>query len=161
MADNNTSELAQAVQDITEKAELLVREEIALAKAEVTEKVTKLIKGAVVGIVAGIFAVAGLIYLLHAFSWLIWKLIDGDGNSFYLGFLIVAGLLFLLGGLAGFLATRFVKGATPPTPAMAIEEAQLIRQTVASSHPAKPIGPPAAVRAPDPAPSPARSEPVS
>ena len=152
MADRRTSDLGQAFQDVTEKAQLLVREEIELAKAEMTEKVSKLIRGAIVGIVAGIFAIAGLIYLLHALSWLIWKLLDGgDGDSQFLGFLIVAGALFLLGGLAGFLATRFLKGGTPPKPAMAIEEAQLIRQTVSSSRPAAPEGAPAAVQAPRPA----------
>ena len=36
-------------------------------------------------------------------------------------------LLFLLGGIAGFLASRFVKSGSPPTPQMAIEEAQLIK----------------------------------
>ena len=66
MADQQTSELARAIQDVTERAQLLVREEIALAKAEMTEKVTKLVKGAVFGIVAGVFAVFALIYLLHA-----------------------------------------------------------------------------------------------
>ena len=54
--NNDTSELGQAIQDVTEKVSLLVREEIELAKTEVTEKVTKLLKGAVVGIAAGIFA---------------------------------------------------------------------------------------------------------
>ena len=57
-----------------------MREEIALAKAEMTEKVTKLVKGAVFGIVAGVFAVFALIYLLHSLSWGIWELIGvGDG----------------------------------------------------------------------------------
>jgi uncharacterized membrane protein YqjE len=135
MADNQTSDLGQAIQDVTERASLLVREEIELAKAEVTEKVTRLIKGAVVGIVAGIFAVAGLIYLLHALSWLIWDLIGGT-RDFWLGFLIVAVALFLLGALAGFIAARFVKRGAPPTPAMAIEEAQLIKETITSEQPA-------------------------
>ena len=138
MADErSTSELGQAVQEISEKASLLVREEIELAKAEMTEKVTKLAKGAVVGIVAGIFAVFGLIYLLNALAWLIWKLLDGGGDFFYLGFLIVAVLLFVLGALAGFLAARSFKGGSPPTPTMAIEEAQLIKETVTSSRPAQ------------------------
>ena len=44
-----------------------------------TEKVTKLIKGAVFGIVAGVFAVFALIYLLHALSWGLWDLI-GSGD---------------------------------------------------------------------------------
>ena len=41
MADQGNSELARAVQEITERAELLVREEIALAKAEMTEKAAR------------------------------------------------------------------------------------------------------------------------
>jgi hypothetical protein len=140
MNDNETSELAQAIQEVSEKASLLVREEIELAKAEMTEKVTKLIRGAVVGIIGGIFAVFGLIYFLHAAAWFIWKLIGGS-DDFYLGFLIVAVALFLLGALAAFIAVRAFKRGTPPTPAMAIEEAQLIKETVTSSRPATPIGP--------------------
>ena len=138
--EQNQSDLARAIQDITEKAQLLVHEEIELAKAEMTEKVTKLIKGAVVGIVASIFAVAALIYLIHSFSWGVFALVSDDINFVWVGYLIAGGLLLLLGGLAAFLALRFVKGGTPPKPAMAIEEAQLIKQTVQSSRPAKPIG---------------------
>lgn len=135
--DNQTSELAQAIQDVSEKASLLVHEEIELAKSEMTEKVSKLIKGAVVGIVAGIFAVAGLIYLLHALSWLIWQLIGGSDN-FWIGFIIVAGALFLLGAVAGFLAARYVRKGTPPKPAMAIEEGRLIKETLTDQHAGKP-----------------------
>jgi uncharacterized membrane protein YqjE len=135
--DNQTSDLAQAIQDVTQKTSLLVHEEIELAKAEVTAKVSKLIKGAVVGLVAGIFAVAGLIYLLHALSWGIWQLIDGNDN-FWIGFLIVAVALFILGGIAGFLAARFVKKGVPPTPQMAIEEGKLIKETLTDPHAGKP-----------------------
>lgn len=147
MADNQTSEIAQAIQEVSEKASLLVHEEIELAKAEMTEKVTKLAKGAVVGIVAGIFAVFGLVYLLHSLAWLIWKLIGGTDN-FYIGFLIVAVLLFVLGGLAGFIAARAFKKGSPPTPAMAIEEGKLIKETVTSSRPATPLGPAGTVQSP-------------
>jgi len=144
MADNtdtDTSELGQAIQDITETATLLIREEIELAKTEVIAKVTKLITGAVVGIIAGIFAVFGLIYFLHAMAWLIWELIEGDVNSPWLGYLIVAVLLFVFGALAAFVAYRFVKRGVPPTPQMAIEEGRLIKETVSSAHPATPQGP--------------------
>jgi uncharacterized membrane protein YqjE len=127
-----TSDLGRAVQDVAEKAQLLVREEIELAKAEMSAKVNKLIKGIVAGAVAGIFAIFGLIYLLHGFAWLLWNLIDGDGESYWLGFLIVALVLFVLGAIGGFLAARFIKRGSPPTPQMAIHEAQLIRQTLAS-----------------------------
>jgi uncharacterized membrane protein YqjE len=147
MADNQTSDIAQAIQDVSEKASLLVREEIELAKAEMTEKITKLAKGAVVGIIAGIFAVFGLIYLLHAAAWLIWQL-TGTTSSYWLGFLIVAVALFVLGGLAGFIAARALKRGSPPTPAMAIEEGKLIKETISSSRPATPLGPAGTVQAP-------------
>jgi uncharacterized membrane protein YqjE len=147
MADNQTSEIAQAIQAVSEKASLLVHEEIELAKAEMTEKITKLVKGAVVGIVAGIFAVFGLIYLLEAAAWGVWDVIGGTRN-FWLGFLIVAVALFVLGGLAGFIAARAIKRGSPPTPAMAIEEGKLIKETVTSSRPATPLGPAGTVQAP-------------
>ena len=147
----STSELGQAIQEVSERASLLIREEIELAKAEMTEKVTKLLKGAVVGIVAGIFAVGALIYLLHSLSWGIFALVSDDINFVWVGYLIAGGLLLLLGGLAGFLATRFVKGGTPPTPVMAIEEGKLIKQTIETSRPAKPIGAGGRVEASDPA----------
>lgn len=131
-----TSELARAVQDVAERAQLLVREEIELAKAEVTTKVTKLAKGAAIGAAAGIFVLAGLIYFLHGASWFAWKLVRGDGtDNFYLGFLIVSGLIFLLGAIAGIIAARLLKKGAPPTPQMAIEEAHLIKQTVSGDTP--------------------------
>ena len=138
--DQTTSELGRAVQEVSERASLLVREEIALAKAEMTEKATKLAKGAAVGTVAGIFAVFALIYLVHSLSWGIWALLSDDINFVWVGYLIAGGLLLLLGGLAGFLAARFFKSGSPPTPQMAIEEGKLIKETIESSRPAKPIG---------------------
>ena len=104
-SDTTTQNIAQAIQEVSERATLLVREEIELAKAEVTEKVTKLIKGAVVGIAAGIFVVFGLVFLLHGFAWLAWYELFPD-NQFFWGFFVVAAVLFLLGALAGFIAAR-------------------------------------------------------
>ena len=129
MPDQQTSEMARAIQDVTEKAQLLVREEIELAKAEMTDKVTTLIKGAVFGIVAGIFAVFALIYLLNALSWGINDLLDVS-TALWAGFLITGALILLLGGIAGFIAMRLVKKGSPPTPQLAIEEAQLIKGTL-------------------------------
>ncbi len=127
----STSELGRALQDVTEYSQKIIHEEIELAKAEVSEKLTKLAKGAAVGAAAGVFVLAGLIYFLHAISWLIWKLVRGDsGDDFYLGFLIVAVGLFLIAGLAGYLAFKFVKGGAPPTPKMALDEAQKVRKTI-------------------------------
>jgi uncharacterized membrane protein YqjE len=149
--DRTTSEIGRAIQEVSERASLLVREEIELAKVEMTEKVTKLLKGAVVGIVAGVFAVFALVYLVHSLSWGIFALVSDDINFVWVGYLIASGLLLLIGGLAGFLAARFFKGGVPPTPQMAIEEGKLIRQTLETSRPAEPIGAGGRVEASDPA----------
>jgi uncharacterized MAPEG superfamily protein len=135
MADPQTSDLAKAIQEVSERASLLVREEIALAKAELTEKVTGLAKGAAVGAAAGVFVLAGLIYFLHFIALLIADIL---GSNPWLGYLILSGVLFLFAGIAGFMAARFFKKGTPPTPQMAIEEAQLIRATISAPHPATP-----------------------
>jgi uncharacterized membrane protein YqjE len=123
--------IAQAITEVSERATTLVREEIELAKAEVTQKLTKLVKGAVVGIAAGLFAALGLIYLLDAAAWGIWRAFGG--SDYWIGFLIVAVALFGLGALAGGLAYRAVRGGAPPTPDMAIDEAKKIRETVTAS----------------------------
>jgi uncharacterized membrane protein YqjE len=129
-ADSPTHDLAQTVQEITERVTLLVHEEIELAKAEVTGKVTKLLRGIVIGVAAGIFVVIGLLFLLHGMAWLAWYALPVGNSSFFWGFFVVAGLLFLLGGLSGYLAAKFFKDSTPPVPEMAIDEAGKIRRTL-------------------------------
>ena len=145
--DRQTSELARAIQEITEKAQLLVHEEIELAKAEMTEKVSKLVKGAILGIIAGVFAILALIYLLHALSWGLWDLIGSDSN-FWLGFLITGVLILILGAVAGLIAMRMIKKGSPPKPVLAIEEAQLIKATLTASPASQTVGPVGARPAP-------------
>jgi uncharacterized membrane protein YqjE len=116
--------LGDVVAEVSQKASLLVREEIELAKAEVTEKVGKLTKGAAVGAAAGVFAIFGITMLFHTLAWLI---NDAFFNAAWPGFLIVTVLLFLLAGIAGWLALRSIKRGSPPTPDMAIAEAKATR----------------------------------
>lgn len=130
-AEPTPQQLVRTITEVSEKASLLVREEIELAKAEITARVTKLIRGAIVGVAAGIFVVTGLLFLLHGASWFAWQLTDTQ-SSYWLGYLIVAVLLFLLGALAGALAYKAVRAGSPPTPEMAIDEARKIRDTVAA-----------------------------
>ena len=144
--NNDSSELGQAIQDVTEKLSLLVHEEIELAKREVEEKGKKLAVGIGAAVAAGIFVVFGLIYLLHSLAWLIWQVIEGDVNSPWLGYLIVAVVIFLVGVISGLLAVRFFKRGSPPAPQMAIEEAKLIKETIRSEHPAAVQGPREEVR---------------
>jgi uncharacterized membrane protein YqjE len=128
--DSSTHDLAQTVQEISERVTLLVHEEIELAKAEVAGKVTKLLRGIVIGVAAGIFVVVGLLFLLHGFAWLAWYALPVGSGSVFWGFFFVAGLLFVLGGVAGYLAAKFFKDSTPPVPEMAIDEAGKIRRTL-------------------------------
>jgi uncharacterized membrane protein YqjE len=134
-SDTTTQNIAQAIQEVSDRATLLVREEIELAKAEVTEKVTKLIKGAVVGIVAGVFMIFGLFVLLDGFAWLAYWAIPVPEGQYFWGFFVVAAVLFLLGALAGYMASRAFKSGAPPTPQLAIDEAKRIKETVQSPHP--------------------------
>jgi len=113
------------VLDVSERVSFLVREEIELAKTEVVEKGTKLVKGSVVGIVAGVFALLGFAMLMHAFAWLLNDLFFGD--TIWLGFLVESVVWFLIAAVAGFFAYRSVKSGSPPAPTMAIQEAKEIR----------------------------------
>lgn len=134
-ADTSSDQkIAQAIQDVSVKAQLLIREEIELAKAEVEQKAKSLVKGAVIGIAGGIFVVVGLLFMLHGLAWLAWYEIFPD-NQFFWGFFVLAAALFLLGGLSGFLAAKAFKRGAPPTPDLAIAEAQRIRETLESSKP--------------------------
>jgi Putative Actinobacterial Holin-X, holin superfamily III len=125
--------IAAAITEVSERATLLVREEIELAKAEVTEKATKLIKGAVVGIAAGVFVLMAVIFALFGFAWLLYYYLPGNDFTFFWGFFAMAVILLLLGALAGLLAAKAVKKGSPPVPSMAIDEAKKIRETVSSS----------------------------
>ena len=117
--------LGEIVNEVSEKATLLVREEIELAKAEIQQKVTRIAKGAALGAVAGIFMVFMLIYLLHALSWFWVDLFNWSG--IWLGYLVTTGILLLFGLMCGLLALRFFKKGTPPKPELAIEEAKKTR----------------------------------
>ncbi len=122
--DTAEKTFGEIVAEVSEKASLLVREEIELAKAEVADKVSKLARGAAVGVAAGVFLVFALVFFLHALAWLI---TDALGEPPWTGYAIVVGILVLLAALAGFLAFRWLRKATPPTPELAIEEARRTR----------------------------------
>jgi uncharacterized membrane protein YqjE len=147
--DEQTSEMARAIQDVTERASLIFREEVELAKVEMIEKVKRLLFGAVFGIVAGVFAVFSLIYLLHALSWGIWDVAYDGGDNLWFGFVITGFLILVLGVIAGLIAARFVKRGLPPTPQLAIEEAQLVKGTLTAAPAGRAVGPTGARQAPE------------
>lgn len=131
MSENGTAEksLGDVVGDVSTKASLLVREEIELAKTEISEKVSRLAKGGAVAAAAGVFAVFALIYLFEGLAWFFNDLLNVQ-NAYWAGFLIVFGILIVLAAIAGWIGIRWIKKGSPPTPALAIEEAKRTRAEI-------------------------------
>jgi hypothetical protein len=121
--------LGDVVNDVSTKASLLVREEIELAKTEVTEKARSLGKGAALAAVAGVMGVFALIYFFEGLAWFFNDLLD-VGTKLWIGFGLVFILLCGITGLAAALGIRWIKKGSPPTPDMAIEEAKLVRADI-------------------------------
>jgi uncharacterized membrane protein YqjE len=135
---DGVSPLARSIQEISERAQVLVREEIELAKAEIQVKGAKLAKGAAIGAAAGLFVAVALLFILIGFAWLAWYLIF-PGTTYFWGFFLVAAILLIVAAIAGFVAKRAFEAGSPPQPTMAIEEAKLIRETVKSDHPERTV----------------------
>jgi uncharacterized membrane protein YqjE len=118
--------LADLVVEVSENASTLVREEIELAKAEISQKVSKILQGSAIGIAAGTFAFLALILILHGIAWLLGEELF-DGNI-WAGYFVTAGIFLLIAALAGFIAFRALKKGSPPVPEQAIEEAKLTKE---------------------------------
>jgi hypothetical protein len=118
--------LADLVVAVSENASTLIREEIELAKAEVSDKVSKILRGSGVGIAAGTLAFLALIMILHGIAWLLGEEVF-DGNI-WAGYFVTAGIFLLLSALAGLIAFRALKAGAPPVPEQAIEEAKLTKE---------------------------------
>jgi hypothetical protein len=117
--------LATAVTEVSERMSLLVREEIELAKAEVTLKLTSLARGTVAVAAGAVFGVFAIVFVLLTIAWAL----NSAFGSLWEGFAVV--MVILLAATAGaflFAWRKFKVG--PPTPTMAIEEATKIRATV-------------------------------
>ena len=117
--------LGEIVADVTSKLQLLVREEIELAKVEVTTKAKKL--GTGIGMAAGalvtllFFAIFFFIALAELLNDLFWDDYPWAGYGVVaLLFLIITVVLILVG-------VRMIKKGSPPAPEMAIEEAKATR----------------------------------
>jgi H+/Cl- antiporter ClcA len=124
--DTGEKSLGEIVSDVSEKASQLVREEIELAKAEVTDKLSKLGRGAAIAVAAGVFLVFGVTMFFHGLAWFLDDVFNWEDNI-WAGFAVVTALLFLLAILAALIAYRLFKKGAPPTPDMAIEEAKRTR----------------------------------
>ena len=118
--------VAELVFDVSEGASALIREEFELAKAEVSEKVGKILRGSVVGVAAGVFAFLALILVMEGVAWLLNEEVF-DGKA-WPGFFVEAAAFLLIAAAAGFVAYRSVRAGAPPVPEQAIEEAKLTKE---------------------------------
>jgi uncharacterized small protein (DUF1192 family) len=132
--------IAATVTEVSERMTTLVREEIELAKAEVTQKVSSLARGTAAVAAGAVFGVFAIVFVLNTLAWgLDAILVDGAGDI-WIGFAIVTGVLVLLALLAFLFAWRKLRVGSP-TPQMAIEEARKIRGTVSAGSEGDPAAP--------------------
>ena len=122
--------IARAVTEVSERMTTLVRDEIELAKAEVTQKVTAIAKGAVAVAAGAVFGVFAVIFALLSLAWGIDAIVVSGAGDIWIGFIAVLGVLGVLTVGAFLFAWRKLRVGSP-TPAMAIDEAKKIRETVA------------------------------
>lgn len=109
----------------------LVREEIELAKAEMTYKVSSIARGTAAVAAGSVFGVFAFIFLLITVAWALDAILVAGTGDIWIGFAIVLGVL-TLGAIGAFLfAWRKLKVGAP-TPTLAIDEAKKIRETVAT-----------------------------
>jgi uncharacterized membrane protein YcjF (UPF0283 family) len=117
-------QLGEIVGEVTQKAQLLVREEIELAKAEISVKTGRIVKGTVAFSAAAFFGLMMLVFLLHMLAL---GIADWFSLKEWVGYAAVTVLLLLITAIAALLGIRFFKRGAPPTPDLAIEEAQKTR----------------------------------
>ena len=130
-AGNGSENLATAVTEVSERVTVLIREEIELAKAEVTVKVKSLTRGIIWFSLAGVLALFGVIFIPITLAWGLDDILVNGLGGIWKGFLIVTGGFLLAAGGCAFLGWRKVRVGAP-TPTMAIDEAKKIRETVSS-----------------------------
>jgi uncharacterized membrane protein YqjE len=118
--------VGELIFDVSERVSTLIREEIELAKTEISEKVGKILRGSAVGVAAGVFAFLALILVMEGFAWLLNEEVF-DGKA-WPGFFIEAAIFLLVAAGAGYFAYRSVRAGAPPVPEQAIEEAKLTRE---------------------------------
>ena len=142
--------IGQLVADATHDLEGIVRGEIALAKAEVTDGAKVLGKGA--GLLAGaaFLVLMGFVFLLHSAAWGI-----AEWLPVWAGYLIVAVVVLIIAAVLALMGKKALETARP-APERAIDQAQ---RTIAVIK--EPFGDPDAVDATTGAAAPGTTAPAS
>jgi len=112
---------------IKQRGQSLARLNLELAKLEAKKKVAAL------GVASGL-ALLAVVLVVYAIGFAFASAAAGISEALplWLSLLIVAGVILLLAAIAGFLAMRFAKKVSPPTPEQAIEEAERTVETLRS-----------------------------
>ena len=134
MPDNSQQQdnLAAAIAEVSDKLTSLVKDEIELAKAEMTEKAKSLALGSVAVVAGGVFAFFALVLALFGLGYGM----DYIVNNLWIGFLMAAGILMVVALLVFVFAWRKLKVGAPK-PTMALDEAQKIRATLTAKSEAR------------------------
>jgi amino acid transporter len=121
--------LGGAAKLVADKASAIVRLELALAAAEVKQKLGKL------GLGLGLVTAAALL-VLFAFGFALATIAAALATTFsmWLALLIVAGGLVALATILGWLGIRNLRQASPPVPEQAIAEAKLTTEALKNGH---------------------------
>lgn len=104
---------------VKQRTQSLMRLNLELAKLEAKKKAMAL------GLAGGLVLLAGvLVVYAIGFAFASAAAAISEALPLWLSLLIVTGLILLLAAIAGFLAVRFARKASPPKPVQAIEEAE-------------------------------------
>jgi uncharacterized membrane protein YqjE len=114
--DPSTASTGELIGSLTEQITTLVRDEVRLAQAEVTQKAKRL------GLGAGLFGGAGLVAVL-GLNALVTAVILGIATALpgWVAGVIVAVVLFAVAGVLALLGKRDVQKAGPPLPTQALD----------------------------------------
>ena len=108
--------IQELVTRLTEELRTLIRLEIQLVQAEMTDKAKSAARALAYAAIAGVFAFFAIFGLLIALIWGI-----GEFMPIWLSATIVTLLFLALAALVGFIAWRRAKRAVPPYPDQAYE----------------------------------------
>ena len=104
---------------VKQRTQSLIRLNLELAKLEAKKKAMAL------GVAGGLALLAGVL-VVYAIGFAFASAAAGISEALplWLSLLIVTGVILLLAAIAGLLAVRFARKASPPKPVQAIEEAE-------------------------------------
>ena len=112
---------------IKQHLQSLVELNLELAKLEGKQKATALGVAGGLGVAAAVLVVYGIGFVFATVAAGL-----AEALPLWLSLLIVTVIIFALAAVAGLLARRFARKATPPTPTQAVEEAQRTVTTLRS-----------------------------